>query len=102
MLGVDAAPHSALRLGRDRSWLSGHVSAWNENKSDAAPRCPRPAWRLQKQLAKAANVAHATLADFETGNRRPYERTLIDIQGAMKAAGVLLIDENGEGPGVRL
>ena len=56
----------------------------------------------QGDLASAAKVATKTLADFERGNRTPYERTLADIQAALEAAGAIFIDENGEGPGVRL
>lgn len=44
----------------------------------------------------------ATLADFETGKRRPYDRTLADIRAALEAGGVAFVDQNGMGPGVRL
>ena len=56
----------------------------------------------REDLAVVAKVAHATLADFETGKRVPYSRTLEAIRAALEAAGVLFIDQNGEGPGVRL
>jgi len=56
----------------------------------------------QGDLASAAKVATKTLADFERGNRTPYERTLADIQAALEEAGAIFIAENGEGPGVRL
>jgi transcriptional regulator with XRE-family HTH domain len=56
----------------------------------------------QRDLAEAAEVAHRTLADFETGTRSPHPRTLDAIQAALEAAGVIFIDANGEGPGVRL
>lgn len=54
------------------------------------------------QLAVAAKVAVATLADFETGRRTPHPRTLAAIRAALEAAGVEFIAENGGGPGVRL
>ena len=54
------------------------------------------------QLADAAQVAVATLADFETSRRQPHPRTLAAIRAALEAAGVIFIDQNGEGPGVRL
>lgn len=42
----------------------------------------------QQELADAAEVARATIANFETGNRRPYKRTLIALQAALEARGV--------------
>lgn len=60
----------------------------------------------RKQLADAAKVSPATLADFEAGKRQPYDRTLSDVRTALELAGVRFIQE-GEtspsgGPGVRL
>jgi transcriptional regulator with XRE-family HTH domain len=54
----------------------------------------------QTVLSKNANVARATLAEFEAGKRTPYSRTLDDIQGALEAAGVEFI--NGNEPGVKM
>ncbi|RWH94018.1 MAG: XRE family transcriptional regulator [Mesorhizobium sp.] len=56
----------------------------------------------QDQLAMAAKVAKATIANFEAGKRAPYDRTLLDLQTALEACGVIFLAENGEGPGVRL
>lgn len=56
----------------------------------------------QDQLAAAAGVARATVADFERGSRRPVPNNLAAIQRALEAAGVEFIAENGGGPGVRL
>ncbi|MEP9372568.1 helix-turn-helix transcriptional regulator [Mesorhizobium sp. KR1-2] len=56
----------------------------------------------QDQLATTSKVAKATIANFEAGRRTPYERTLEDIRAALETAGVIFIEENGEGPGVRL
>ncbi|HXW22027.1 MAG TPA: helix-turn-helix transcriptional regulator [Rhodomicrobium sp.] len=53
-------------------------------------------------LAEHSGVSAATLADFEAEKRTPYDRTLADIRSALEAAGVIFIDQNGEGPGVRL
>ncbi len=53
-------------------------------------------------LAKKAQVAVRTIVDFERGARKPYDRTLADIRRALENAGVIFIDENGGGPGVRL
>ena len=57
-------------------------------------------WSRQR-LAEAANVAERTLIDFERGARQPYDRTLADIRRALEQAGIIFIDENDEGPGVR-
>jgi transcriptional regulator with XRE-family HTH domain len=54
----------------------------------------------QLELAKAAGVGRATIADFETGKRDPYDRTIDLIQGALERAGVEFT--NGERPGVRM
>jgi transcriptional regulator with XRE-family HTH domain len=56
----------------------------------------------QAQLAAKSKVAVKTIADFERESRRPYERTLVDVRHALETAGVLIVEENGEGPGVRL
>ncbi|WP_368040972.1 helix-turn-helix domain-containing protein [Acetobacter estunensis] len=53
-------------------------------------------------LADAAQVAVATLADFEAGKRTPHPRTLSAIRTALESAGVEFIAENGGGAGVRL
>lgn len=59
------------------------------------------AWS-QSDLCQAANVGRATLANFESEKSTPYERTLRDIRTALETAGVIFIDQNGSGPGVRL
>ena len=56
----------------------------------------------REDLASAAQVAHATLADFEAGKRKPYPRTIAAIRAALEAAGIEFIDKNGGGPGIRL
>lgn len=56
----------------------------------------------QSDLAAASKVGRATIADFESGKRDPYSRTLDELRSALEGAGVIFVDENGEGPGVRL
>lgn len=56
----------------------------------------------RKDLAEAAKVAERTIVDFERGAREPYERTLRDVREALEKAGVVFVDQNGDGPGVRL
>lgn len=59
------------------------------------------AWS-QDELVSASKVTKSTIANFESEKRQPYERTLVDIRRALEDAGVIFIEENGEGPGVRL
>ena len=56
----------------------------------------------QSQLAERAGVARATLADFETGKRRPIANNLNALKKNLELGGVVFLDENGGGPGVRL
>ncbi|SDG43249.1 Helix-turn-helix [Limimonas halophila] len=49
------------------------------------------------QLAKAANVGVATIADFERGKRQPYERTLRDIRAAFEAEGIEFLQDPSPG-----
>ncbi len=42
------------------------------------------------------------IISFEQGEHEPMPANLRAIRGALEAAGVIFIDANGEGPGVRL
>lgn len=54
----------------------------------------------QAQLADVSKVATKTIADFERGDRSPYDRTLADIQEAFELARIEFT--NGGSPGVRV
>jgi transcriptional regulator with XRE-family HTH domain len=56
----------------------------------------------REKLAQLAKVNERTISDFEAGRRKPIPATLAAIRGALEAAGIELIDENGGGVGVRL
>jgi len=56
----------------------------------------------REALAVASSVSARTIGDFESRARRPIPATLAAIQGALEAAGVEFIAENGGGAGVRL
>jgi transcriptional regulator with XRE-family HTH domain len=54
-----------------------------------------------KQLAELAGVSLDTINRLEAGvELKP--RTFAAIRAALESAGVIFVDENGEGPGVRL
>lgn len=55
----------------------------------------------REDLAAKSGVSRPTLADFETGKRQPYERTLADVRRAFEEAGLEFIAENGGGAGIR-
>lgn len=56
----------------------------------------------QPRLATAANLGLSTVVDFEKDRRAVSDDSLAAIRTALEAAGVLFIDQNGNGPGVRL
>jgi transcriptional regulator with XRE-family HTH domain len=58
-------------------------------------------WNAQK-LATKAGVGLNTVNRFESGACRPRGVTLEALTGALEAAGVEFIAENGGGAGVRL
>ena len=54
-----------------------------------------------RELAAAAKVAPLTVSRFERGDALR-ERTIESIRKALEKAGIVFIDENGGGAGVRL
>jgi DNA-binding transcriptional regulator YiaG len=56
----------------------------------------------QTQLAELANLGLSTVVDFERKRRQVSEASVKAILDALKQVGVIFIDENGGGPGVRL
>ena len=54
----------------------------------------------QEDLARESKIGRATIADFESGKREPYTRTLDELRSALEAAGVEFT--NGNQPGVRV
>jgi transcriptional regulator with XRE-family HTH domain len=54
-----------------------------------------------RELAELATVSPDTIARLERGDPLK-ERTVAAIRTALESAGVIFVEENGEGPGVRL
>lgn len=58
----------------------------------------------QKDLAAASTISLPAIKRLETipGPLAAQERTINALRTALEAAGVIFVEENGEGPGVRL
>jgi len=55
-----------------------------------------------RELSERSGIHRNTITNFETGKSGGDERTIEAIVAALGAAGVIFVDANGEGPGVRL
>ena len=55
-----------------------------------------------RDLAREAQVGVATVTRFENGQVTPNHSTLAAIRTALEAAGVVFVEANGLGQGVRL
>ncbi len=56
----------------------------------------------QRDLAAAAEIGESTVIDFERERRQVAPPSVTAIRAALESAGVIFLDENGDGPGVRL
>jgi len=56
----------------------------------------------QTELAAMAGISKTGLINIESGQADPKVSTLEAIRRALESAGVIFVEENGEGPGVRL
>jgi transcriptional regulator with XRE-family HTH domain len=56
----------------------------------------------QKELAEKAGISAVAVNQFETGISEPRRSTLEVVRRAFERAGVVFIDENGGGAGLRL
>lgn len=55
-----------------------------------------------RELAERSGVHRNTITNFETGKSGGEASTLQAVRATLELAGVIFVDENGEGPGVRL
>ena len=56
----------------------------------------------QKELAERAGIGPVAVNQFETGISEPRRSTLDVVRRAFERAGIVFIDENGGGAGLRL
>ena len=56
----------------------------------------------REDLAAIAKTTERTLARTEAGETKPRPSTRATIRAALENLGVIFVDPNGEGPGVRL
>ena len=56
----------------------------------------------QEDLAGHAEVGIVSVRQFETETVQPRRATLSAMRRALEAAGIVFIEQNGGGPGVRL
>jgi transcriptional regulator with XRE-family HTH domain len=56
----------------------------------------------QAELAERSNLSESTVRDFEKGRRLPTINNLAALRHALESAGVIFIDQNGDGPGIRI
>jgi transcriptional regulator with XRE-family HTH domain len=55
-----------------------------------------------RQSAELAGVSHETIVGIEAGRTSVKEKTIEKVRAALEKAGCIFLDENGDGPGVRL
>ena len=55
----------------------------------------------QQELAKRAHVGLSTVKDFERGDRRPIANNLNAMERAIETAGIIFINDDGAGVGLR-
>jgi transcriptional regulator with XRE-family HTH domain len=56
----------------------------------------------QARLAELSGVSQRAITSFEAGSTRPMRANLMALRMAFEREGVIFLDENGEGAGVRL
>jgi transcriptional regulator with XRE-family HTH domain len=65
-------------------------------------RMARAALRLTvREAARASGVSHDTVVRIEA-DQALKDSTVRKVRAALEAAGVIFLDDNGEGPGVKL
>ncbi|MGK9198984.1 helix-turn-helix domain-containing protein [Sinorhizobium meliloti] len=58
-------------------------------------------WK-QTDLAAAAGLSEMSVKNVEKGQKDSRMSTIQAIRSALESAGIIFIDQNGNGPGVRL
>jgi transcriptional regulator with XRE-family HTH domain len=83
--------------------MDASLKVTNSDISPAQVRAARAllGWTLE-QLETSCGLPRRTLIRFENAAGVPRTTTVTAIRTALESAGVIFIDQNGEGPGVRL
>ena len=55
-----------------------------------------------RQAAELSEVSHETIVGIEAGRTSIKEKTRAKVRVALERAGVIFLDQDNEGPGVRL
>lgn len=58
-------------------------------------------WK-QTDLAAASGLSEMSVKNVEKGQKDSRMSTIQSIRSALESAGIIFIDQNGNGPGVRL
>lgn len=89
----------------DQDWIDGITAQFRNGARIVPPQC-RSARALlgitQAELARRAGVSLSTVVDFERERRPVVSGFKGAISYALRSFGIILIDEDVEGPGVRL
>ena len=64
--------------------------------------CRRARSTNENRRQIAAGLGLSTVVDYERGRRVVAQKSIDAMRAALEAAGVIFVDENGHGPGVRL
>jgi transcriptional regulator with XRE-family HTH domain len=56
----------------------------------------------QDDLAEASGVSDVTVRNFETEQVTPRQASLREMRTAFESVGVIFVDEDGQGPGVKM
>ena len=87
-------------------WYTGAQSVSTANVDLMTPSQCRSARALldmtQPELARAAHLGLSTVVDFERMRREVSGEAIAALRRALERKGIIFIDENGGGPGLRL
>jgi DNA-binding transcriptional regulator YiaG len=97
---------SKIALTNRICWYTGSQTVSTANVDLMTPSQCRSARALldmtQPELARAAYLGLSTVVDFERMRREVSGEAIAALRRALERKGIMFIDENGGGPGLRL